>query len=86
MYVCPISQGLYGDPTTGKCTSTCDLLNPFKDNSTQRCVALCPSNPDYYAYSGDNTCVRVCPDGLFASDPITRICINSCQTWSTFAD
>lgn len=49
-------------------------------------MAVCPSNPDYYAYITDKVCVRVCPSGLYASDPVTRICTSSCATWSTFRD
>lgn len=51
VFVCPIEEGLYGDPFTGRCTDTCDSSNAFKDNSTQRCTAICPSNPDYYSYT-----------------------------------
>ena len=86
MLVCPISLGLYGDPTTGRCTSSCNPANPYKDNSTQRCVAVCPSNPDSYAHIPSFTCVRVCPSGLYASDPVTRICTSTCQPWLTFRD
>lgn len=86
VFVCNITLGYYGDPTTGLCTTICDVANPYKDNSTQRCVSVCPSNPDYYAHIPSSTCVRNCPNGLYASDPTTRICTASCASWLTFKD
>ena len=50
-------------------------------------MSTCPSNPDYYADLSLYFCVRVCPDGLFASDSVYRVCTSSCGTYSsTFGD
>ena len=46
------------------------------DNSTRRCVLVCPTNPQLYAY--ENSCVSECPPDWF-SDNSTRKCVETCN-------
>ncbi len=41
------------------------------DNSTRRCVTICPTNPNLFADWNTNECVYECDDGYF-SDNSTR--------------
>ena len=54
----------------------------FADNSTYKCVAVCPASPSYYGYN--KVCLASCPAGTYADDP-SRLCVTSdnCanQTW-----
>lgn len=47
-----------------------------QDNSTRRCVAICPTNPNLFAYN--NTCILRCPPGWF-SDDSSRTCTQTCN-------
>jgi len=49
------------------CVATCTGSN-FADPLTMLCVSKCPASPPYYGYEGNWTCLKVCPDGLWADD------------------
>jgi hypothetical protein len=67
--------------------STCSG-GQLRDNSTQRCVALCPVNPSYWAdlTTPPCKCVYTCPLNYFASSQPNRICVSGCSTYLTFGD
>ena len=48
------------------------------DNSTRRCVTLCPDNPNHFADWTTNTCVATCPPTFFADSSI-RQCVTTCN-------
>ena len=53
------------------------LYNTIADNSSNKCVPICPTDPDYYMQNG--ICVPYCSFGTYA-DPTTglRICTSLC--------
>jgi len=55
---------------------------PNADNSTNRCVLQCPTDPDYYADS--HVCVFYCTTPNTFADPNGRICISRCTNFSTY--
>ena len=88
MYVCPISDNLYGDIYVAgnfSCVATCSNGN-LRDNSTQRCTTVCPSNPSYWADLPNFKCVYKCPANRYASNRTDRLCVSSCASYLTFAD
>ena len=48
------------------------------DDSTRRCVTICPTNPNLFADWALNKCVYECDDGYF-SDNSTRQCVTTCN-------
>lgn len=65
--------------------STC-YGTQLKDNSTQRCVSVCPSQPSYWADTVNHKCVYYCPPSYFASNRTDRLCVQYCSTYLTFGD
>lgn len=59
-------KGSFADASIQRCVSSCTgLTYPNADNSTNRCVPICPSQPDYY--SDNHVCVFFCvTTGTFA--------------------
>jgi hypothetical protein len=53
---------------------------PNADNSTNRCVFQCPTDPDYYADS--HVCVFYCTTPNYYADPNGRICTPRCSNWT----
>jgi hypothetical protein len=77
VYQCP--QYSWADNYTITCTNYC-TIGTFSDDSTWKCVSMCPSNPISYAYSPTSQCVYACPYRYFASD-VGRICqFGTCPT------
>jgi hypothetical protein len=53
----------------------------YADDSTNRCVDLCPTVPDYFGtenIQSNRICVPLCDVGLFA-DSLTRTCVQECN-------
>ncbi len=68
---------------TRQCVTQCSGSNyPNADNSTNKCVATCPSSPDYYADS--NVCVFYCTTANYFADPIGRVCTQRCSNGSAY--
>jgi hypothetical protein len=77
VYACP--QYSWADNYTVYCTNYC-TLGTFADDSTWKCVSMCPANPISYAYAPTRQCIYACPNNYFAAD-VGRICLNgSCPT------
>ncbi len=77
VYNCP--QYSYADNYTATCTDVC-TLGTFADDSTWKCVSMCPSNPISYAYAPTQQCIYSCPNRYFASE-VGRICqLGTCPT------
>lgn len=54
----------FADPSSGinVCAATCSSASfPYADNSTNMCVPICPTQPDYFA--SNHVCVYNCPTG-----------------------
>ena len=66
--VCP--QTLWAEDVTWTCVSDCDPVNAvkilYRNHNNQKCVPLCPSDPDEYADESTGNCVRTCPPGSYA--------------------
>ena len=58
------------------CVTSCNGAYPNADNSTYKCVATCPSSPDYFADS--NKCVYYCTTPSYYADPVGRVCRARC--------
>jgi hypothetical protein len=48
------------------------------DDSTMRCVLICPTNPNLFANTRTNKCVAECDIDQF-SDNSTRQCVTTCN-------
>jgi hypothetical protein len=86
VFFCPL--GLFGDTDISgnfSCVSSCSG-SQLRDNSTQRCVPLCPSVPDSWADINAHDCVYQCPLNFFASGQADRLCVDSCSAYLTFGD
>lgn len=51
---CPPAK--YAHPTLRTCEDSCTGLY-FQDDSTHRCVLICPTNPNLFANTRTNICV-----------------------------
>jgi hypothetical protein len=51
---CP--SGTYAHPVDRVCAATCTGIY-YKDDSTMRCVTICPTNPNLFANTRTNLCV-----------------------------
>lgn len=78
----------WADPTTNKCTATCNAANKFEDNSTtrNRCTAVCPA-PTYFGDLFTGKCIDHCYGGKFgntdpsaASASTYRQCVVQCPS------
>lgn len=89
MLTCPVSEFTFADNYTRTCEFNC-TYNPglnvltYADNSTLRCVQVCPALPEYYAdiSTGTGLCVPNCPNNTaprIFSDNSTRICQLLCN-------
>ncbi len=61
--------------------SFCSLIpgKTFADNSTNRCVTTCPSQPNYFASNQSYSCVFLCPSTpKMYADYSTRTCVENC--------
>lgn len=67
----------YADPNTKKCELGCSG-GLIADNSTMKCVVMCPEYPSYFANLDSKRCIPFCPSNTFA-DPITRVCTTNCS-------
>lgn len=77
VYSCP--QYSWADNYTVKCTGLC-TLGTFADDSTWKCVSMCPANPISFAYAPTRQCIYACPYKYFASD-VGRVCsLGTCPT------
>ena len=88
VFLCPINSSLYGDTAISgnfSCVTTCSG-SQLRDNSTQRCVALCPSTPSYWADTVGKDCVYICPSTYFASREADRLCVPDCGVYFTYGD
>lgn len=65
---CP--AGMYSNSVTRTCENTCTGIY-LMDDSTRRCVTICPTNPNLFADWTTNACVSECPATYF-SDNSTR--------------
>ena len=73
----PYCNDSYADESNWKCVSQClSVAFPNADNSTNKCVFTCPSDPDFYADS--NVCVYYCTTASYYADPSDRICRSRC--------
>lgn len=77
----------YASKDSQKCVSSCALfpIDNLADNSTNQCVNICPSTPDYYAQN--NMCVLQCTVANTYADPTSgvRTCTTLC-TSGLFSD
>ena len=71
-------DGYFANDDGNTCEETCSQFGTIADNSTNKCVDLCPTDPDYY--EEDGACVMHCSSGLFA-DPTANLrkCQNPCE-------
>ena len=68
---------------TFECVSQCSGTNfPFADNSTNKCVPVCPTLPDYYGEG--NVCVFACTTAGHYADSNGRLCVATCTNTSTY--
>ncbi|EGD79525.1 hypothetical protein PTSG_10095 [Salpingoeca rosetta] len=65
--VCP--EGMYGDVTSGTCTTCAEECEACAGGTSQECTACAPG----YFLSG-TACVSVCPDGYYG-DATSRVCV-----------
>lgn len=66
---------LFWSESSNLCVSKCSN-GYFADNSTMKCVAKCPVQPDFYGYNDTNLgpiCVLFCPPNFYKHVP-TRTC------------
>jgi hypothetical protein len=69
----------WADNQTVTCTHFCSL-GTYADDSTWKCVFMCPANPISYSYLPTRTCEYSCPNNYFASE-MGRTCMyKSCLT------
>lgn len=77
VFTCP--QYSWADNHTKYCTDYC-TLGTFADDSTWKCVSMCPANPISFAYALTRQCIYACPDNYFASE-VGRVCeLGRCPT------
>lgn len=73
---CP--EGYYAEDTFRTCSTTCNITGAptqFADNFTRKCVIECPTATEQtYGFTGNFTCMRVCPNGYFARND-TKQCV-----------
>jgi hypothetical protein len=62
---CPATY--YAHTVGRKCQTSCNG-SYLMDNSTWRCVTICPSNPSLFADWTTSTCVSYCPATYFADN------------------
>ena len=55
----------FANDATPSCSATCTPYGQIADNSTNKCVDICPTEPDYYEENG--VCVMDCASGY--ADP-----------------
>lgn len=67
----------FADPFTMGCEKKCTNSSYFGDPSTNLCVTLCPTNPDYYSQAG--YCTDTCVNGTFADYQANRSCLTKCS-------
>lgn len=70
--------GTYADPLTMGCEPACNNSSYFGDPSTNLCVTLCPTSPDYYSQNG--ICNSTCTGGFFADYVANRTCLAKCSS------
>jgi hypothetical protein len=65
------------------CVSYCpDVTAYYADDSTNKCVKVCPIDPDYFGEfvnDGHRKCVDECSKSSHFADPITRTCVEECN-------
>lgn len=73
----PYCNDSYADDSNRLCVSQC-LSNtyPNADNSTNRCVSVCPNSPDFFADA--HVCVYYCTTANYYADPEGRVCRARC--------
>jgi|JI9StandDraft_1071089.scaffolds.fasta_scaffold167848_1 hypothetical protein len=79
--------GTYAETTSRTCQTACSgfAATPYKDNSTYRCVDVCPTKPFYYADNSSWSCVSRCTTGY--ADNKTQTCVPVCPAiWNYYAD
>jgi hypothetical protein len=79
---CVIGQsctpGTYADPLTMGCEANCTNTTMFGDPSTNLCVNLCPSSPDYFSQYG--YCKGTCLDNMYRDYQANRSCVVTCSS------
>lgn len=70
------TAGTYADPFTMGCELKCTNSSHFGDRSTNLCVTLCPTNPDYYSQAG--YCTPTCVNSTYADYQANRTCLAKC--------
>jgi hypothetical protein len=103
---CPENTFSYYNNTYRLCVTYCPpqvylgvnpiTVNLFADNSTWTCVAVCPSTPNYFAFTHPTittirTCVSTCPliaSTYYFADNMTRSCVTVCpfNNQTTYGD
>jgi hypothetical protein len=71
----------FADLSNQRCVQQC-LSNgyPNADNSTNKCVPICPITPDYYA--DNHVCVFYCVTAGTFADSNGRVCISRCSNFT----
>lgn len=72
---CPVTT--YAHPVDRICAPGCSGVY-YMDDSTKRCVLICPTNPNLFANKRTNMCVSQCDIDQFA-DNSTRECVDVCN-------
>ena len=87
-YAVCITPNYFRDPQNARsCQPECSNspVKLYKDDTTMRCVLVCPSYPEYYyAYDADKACMTTCPLNTM-KDQSTKSCVTTCPD-STFFD